>query len=85
MKMNFVLFGKCRPTARVSVQRLHARFKVSNTRRLRLKLNWQTRKRNLMRLTGCLKLFVKIRLTSSSKPGNWKTRPISLNFHGLIT
>ena len=26
--MNFVLFGKCRPTARVSVQRLHARFKV---------------------------------------------------------
>ncbi|MCS2813852.1 hypothetical protein NXX52_14265 [Bacteroides ovatus] len=61
-------------TARVSVQRLHARFKVSNTRRLRLKLNWQTRKRNLMRLTGCLKLFVKIRLTSSSKPGNWKTK-----------
>lgn len=43
------------------------------------------KERSLMRLTGCLKLFVKIRLTSSSKPGNWKTRPISLNFHGLIT
>lgn len=61
------------------------KIQISNTRRLRSKLNWQTRKRNLMRLTGCLKLFVKIRLTSSSKPGNWKIRLISLNFHGLIT
>ena len=26
-----------------------------------------------------------IRPTLSSKPGNWKTKLISLNFHGLIT